>query len=134
MSALPIDHRLAPARRGGSAVVLRFPIERTGNAAAAPAAGLRITRRGRLAVTLLVATVLAIAGGTSATRAAAGSEAPRPVDTVLVMPGDTLWSIAGAVAGPGEDVRDVIAEIVDVNDLPTSAVFAGQELTVPRAG
>lgn len=132
MSALPID-RPVPLR-GGAAGVLQFPPPWRCPLPPAPvvAAPLRITRRGRLVITLLVCAVLAVAGVVAAFRALAGAEAPVvPVKSVLVLPGDTLWSIAGTVAEPGEDVLDVIADIVEMNDLETSAVFVGQRLTVP---
>ena len=38
------------------------------------------------------------------------------VQSVVVQPGDTLWSIAGAVAGDG-DVRAVVDRIQELNGL-----------------
>lgn len=137
MSALPVDFpvRPLPARRG-DAVVLPFPGHRVRRAAPARAArpALRITRRGRLSITLAFAVVLAALGVAGGSQALAGSETqPVPVQSVTVLPGDTLWSIAQQGAAPGEDVRDVIAEIVELNGLESSAVYAGQQLTVPLA-
>lgn len=126
MSALPMDYPLAPAR---GAVVLQFPTARVRRPAPAP---LRITRRGRLVVTLGMTALLAAVGLVGASQAVAGQEASSvPVEQVTVVPGDTLWSIAAAVAEPGSDVRDVVAEIAELNALPTSQVFAGQHLVVP---
>jgi hypothetical protein len=138
MSALPVDFpvRPLPARRG-DAVVLPFPGHRVRRAAPArPAAqpALRVTRRGRLTITLAFALVLAAVGVAGGSQALAGSETqPVPVHAVTVLPGDTLWSLAEQGASPGEDVRDVIAEIVELNGLESSAVYAGQQLTVPVA-
>jgi hypothetical protein len=134
MSALPVDFpvRPLPARRG-DAVVLPFPGHRVRRAAPARPA-MRITRRGRLTITLAFALVLAAVGVAGGSQALAGSEAqPVPVHAVTVLPGDTLWSLAEQGASPGEDVRDVIAEIVELNGLESSAVYAGQQLTVPVA-
>ncbi|MFE6736828.1 LysM peptidoglycan-binding domain-containing protein [Microbacterium sp. NPDC057650] len=96
---------------------------------------LRMTRRGRRVLSALVAAPIAfgiayagIAGGS----ALASGEHAAPVDfeTVLVMPGDTLWSIAGEVA-PGTDPRDVIDEISSLNNLHGGALQVGQVLAIP---
>ncbi|MGY1987313.1 LysM peptidoglycan-binding domain-containing protein [Blastococcus sp. SYSU DS0669] len=49
---------------------------------------------------------------------------------VIVEPGDTLWSIAGAVA-EGRDVRDVIVDIRQLNRLDTAQITPGQVLLLP---
>ncbi|MFM9786023.1 LysM peptidoglycan-binding domain-containing protein, partial [Streptomyces scabiei] len=49
---------------------------------------------------------------------------------VTVMPGDTLWSIAGEIA-PDADPRDVVDEIIRLNALPSGAVAAGERLALP---
>jgi nucleoid-associated protein YgaU len=101
-------------------------------AAAAPAAPVRLTRRGRLVVTLLFVlalTVLAtVFGATSAATGEAGT--PVPTRTVVVQEGDTLWAIAGEVAAPG-DVREMVHRIQELNALPGSGLTLGQELAVP---
>jgi hypothetical protein len=137
MTALPVDYpvRPLPARQGG-AVVLPFPGHRVRRPAPAPQPRptLRITRRGRLAITLALTVVLAALGFAGGSEALArGKAQPVPVRAVTVLPGDTLWSVADQVTPPGEDVRDVIAEIADLNGLESSAVYAGQQLTVPLA-
>ncbi|HIY94166.1 MAG TPA: LysM peptidoglycan-binding domain-containing protein, partial [Candidatus Rothia avicola] len=50
--------------------------------------------------------------------------------TVTVVHGDTLWSIAADVA-PGEDSRDVINRIMQINDLTSAQLVPGQVLEVP---
>lgn len=138
MSAVTVDHvtdRPFAGRRQRDAVVLAFPISRVRPALAGPAAPLRITRRGRLALTLLVSTVAAAVVGVLGTGQATAGDAVRDAAAVevVVVPGDTLWGIASESASPGEDVRDVIAEIVELNGLPSSGVVAGQTLVVPAA-
>lgn len=97
----------------------------------APAA-VRLTRRGRLLLTLLflvaVTVVLTVFGATSA----ATGEAGRPVPTrqVVVEPGDTLWGIASEAAEPGQ-VRTMVHRIQELNALSGSGLAAGQELAVP---
>ena len=142
MSAVTIDHLLAPVRvrPARPAVVIPFP---AGAREAVPAAGprLRITRRGRLVVTVAVvlavsavavtALVPAPSGGAGAGRAPV---AMQELQHVVVTPGDTLWEIASSLSAPGQDVRDLIADIRELNGLETSGVVAGQELLIPAAG
>lgn len=97
---------------------------------------LRMTRRGRRVLSALVAAPIAlgiayagIAGGSAL--ASGEHAAPVDFDTVMVMPGDTLWSIAGEVA-PGADPRDVIDEISGLNNLHGGVLQVGQELAVPQ--
>jgi nucleoid-associated protein YgaU len=52
------------------------------------------------------------------------------VSSVVVEPGDTLWSIAESVAG-GADVRDVVDRIQELNRLDGSSLVPGQVLQLP---
>ena len=92
---------------------------------------LHLTRRGRLVVLLLA--VAAVFAGTFAASgaAASGPEAAPVVERYLVAPGDTLWRIAEGLAAPGEDVRDVVRELVLLNRLPSTGLTAGQEIVLP---
>jgi Tfp pilus assembly protein FimV len=49
----------------------------------------------------------------------------------VVESGDTVWSIAGEVAGNEQDVRVVVDAIEELNDLEGSAVVPGQVLRLP---
>ncbi|MFE6997748.1 LysM peptidoglycan-binding domain-containing protein [Microbacterium sp. NPDC057659] len=96
---------------------------------------LRMTRRGRRVLSALVATPVAIGiayAGIAGGSALASGERTAPVDfeTVMVMPGDTLWSIAGEVA-PGADPRDVVDEINSLNNLHGGVLQVGQEIAIP---
>jgi hypothetical protein len=101
----------------------------------------RLTRRGRVVVTgfivagvLLVAALawLALAGPAQAAGPGARSGSVyRNLATVVVRPGQTLWSIA-VRAEPGADPRVVIREIADLNALSGTVVEPGQQLLVPR--
>ncbi len=95
-------------------------------------ARLRLTRRARrLAAVVLLATGVAlgswlgplVGGGGDDLRLAGGS-------SVVVQPGDTLWSIASALHGDG-DVRAVIDEIQELNGLTGADVLPGQTLLLP---
>lgn len=52
--------------------------------------------------------------------------------TVTVRPGDTLWSIAAAHAGPNADVQEVVDRISDANHLHGGTLQPGQHLRVPE--
>jgi hypothetical protein len=101
---------------------------------------LRITRRGRLVLTTLVIGPLVTLGvvggvvaGLSATSAVAtSSSASAEFDYLTINAGESLWQVAERIA-PSSDPRDVIAEIVSLNQLPTSSVEAGQRIAIPAA-
>ena len=61
--------------------------------------------------------------------AGAGS-APTAAVTVVVRPGDTVWSIASRHAG-GEDIRTEVAQILSRNGLPRRSIQPGETLVVP---
>lgn len=100
---------------------------------AAPA-GLRLTARGRRALVLLV--MLLLVGLVLAGRAvAAGASADAvAVQTYTVAPGETLWGIAARVAGPNEDVRDVVIQLKDLNRMGSADLRAGEQILLPAQG
>lgn len=109
---------VAIANPGPAPLALRLPAD--------------VYRRRRLAVAglVLVLVVLASALASSLLGAAAADRlAAEPVATVSVVvePGDTVWSLAESVA-PGADPRPVVDAIVDANG--GAALTAGQRLTL----
>lgn len=54
--------------------------------------------------------------------------------TYVVQGGDTLWDIAVVHTAPGDDVRDLIHDIREINDLDTSMIIVGQVLEIPVSG
>jgi Tfp pilus assembly protein FimV len=103
--------------------------------AARPESGIRLTRRGRIVVRAAASTlavVAVLAGVLILDRPAqAGSQAhPVPVAYHVVLPGETLWQIAGEAA-PKVDRRDTVARILELNALSTAAVSPGQRIAVP---
>ncbi len=104
----------------------------------------QLTRRGRFVLfgipaiavaAVMVFVSLAIILGSIATPAQASAKYPA-VDmadyavSVTVLQGDSLWSIARA-SNPNGDVRDVVREIVALNELGSGVLQAGQHLYVP---
>ena len=111
-----------------------------------PSAGL--TRRGRLARTLLVLSLSIVLGAGFAMKAGAGdagasgsdvlsaakingsSDSAKTYIVVTVAAGETLWSLASAMADGG-DVQTLVADIASANSLSGVDVEAGQKLRIP---
>ena len=109
-----------------------------------PSAGL--TRRGRLARTLLVLSLSIVLGAGFAMKAGAGDSAGgsgvlsaakingssevKSYVVVTVAAGETLWSLASQMADGG-DVQALVAEITSANSLKGVDVTAGQKLRIP---
>jgi len=91
-------------------------------------AGTHLTRRGRLVVISLFTILLALAFGAGRVSAVPVRSAPRP--TVVVQPGDTMWSIAARVASGG-DVRARVEQIAALNGVAAQALVPGEQLAVP---
>ncbi|MGX5358927.1 LysM peptidoglycan-binding domain-containing protein [Kocuria sp. KH4] len=132
-----------------SAVVARRPrslggparaVRRARASAGASRAPLVLTRRGRLvllglpvlagsAALVVLAVIFLVPSTATATSepvAGAGTE------QATVHPGQSLWDLA-VQADPERDPRDVMDEIVELNDLDSSVLQAGQLLEVPAA-
>ncbi|GAA2005775.1 LysM peptidoglycan-binding domain-containing protein [Microbacterium ulmi] len=98
---------------------------------------LRLTQRGRrllaalAALPAVVALALAIIGG-GAAMAARDAVPASSFETVTVLEGDSLWSIAQDVA-PDADPRDVVDAFVRLNALGGVTLTPGQELAIPAA-
>ena len=93
---------------------------------------LRLTQRGRRVITVLVAAplvVLALAAALNGGMATA-TDSSAPTQYVSVEEGQSLWQLAASIA-PGADPRDVIAEIVSINQLDSAQIFPGQQLALP---
>ncbi|MFF1251731.1 LysM peptidoglycan-binding domain-containing protein [Pseudarthrobacter sp. NPDC058329] len=99
---------------------------------------LRLTRRGKVVLigiplVLLAALLLSLAGFFNSPAKASDSVSDlsvTPTVTVTVQPGESLWAIAGSIA-PERDARDVVADIVQLNNLTAGSVLPGQQLYVP---
>jgi nucleoid-associated protein YgaU len=87
--------------------------------------GRRVVRLGRLVVVLLLA--LAVSLGLAVV--AHGGTAP-VYSTVVVQPGDTLWSIA-AERYPSDDVRARVQDIESANGLGGPIIRVGETLRLP---
>ena len=81
---------------------------------------------------LLVAGLAVVAGVLMINRPAeAGSEIHQvPVSYHVVLPGETLWGLAGEVA-PNADRGDTIADLMELNALSVPTLAAGQRIALP---
>ena len=103
-----------------------------GFAGGAQRSHLRMTARGRAVLLTLVAAPLVVAAlalGLNA-GAATGTSSSTPLQTVTVVGGETLWGLAHQIA-PTADPRDVIANIMSVNQLSTADIQPGEKLEIP---
>ncbi|WP_394942198.1 LysM peptidoglycan-binding domain-containing protein [Psychromicrobium sp. YIM B11713] len=96
---------------------------------------LKLTRRGRfllfgLPLMLLAVAALVLLGfATTSAHAGVGSVGTGTAQ-VTVQAGDSIWSIAAANAAD-RDPREVVAEIVELNNLDSSVLLPGQQIFVP---
>ena len=93
---------------------------------------MRLSRRGRLARTLVVLSlaitmISGFAAQSGANQVANASEAN--YITVVVAPGETLWSLAAATGA--DDLQGMVNEIREVNNLKGFDLQAGEKLRVP---
>jgi hypothetical protein len=102
-------------------------------------APLRLTRRGRLVVTVLLVAVFSaavllltalVSGRAQATNHGEPRAGYQGMHKIVVRPGQTMWSIAAA-AEPTADPRSVVQEIMSANALDGPGITAGQLLWVP---
>lgn len=56
---------------------------------------------------------------------------PGPSADHAVRPGESLWEIAAEHAAPGSDLRVVVDEIIELNQLEGGDIQAGQRILVP---
>jgi hypothetical protein len=91
-------------------------------------------RRRRVQLTLCIAFLISVCIFTMYTNKAdvrASCNWAEPTE-MIVIPGDTLWSIAATIPGSEHaDLRQVIYEIKKLNNISTSKLIPGQVLLVP---
>jgi len=97
----------------------------------APVSSMRLTRRGRVVVLALGFLIVCASVLFSSTAVANDPDPGVEVTTATVAQGETLWHLARDIAQPGEDLRDVVTLIKELNDLDSSQVQIGQQLLLP---
>lgn len=130
----PLGANVSGAGQSDNVIFVNF-LNAASVARAVPRTRLRLTRRGRRVMAALVALPVVVAafafalngGGAIAT----AETAPNSFTYVTVEAGQSLWQLAQALA-PAADPRDVIAEIVSLNQI-NGDIQPGQRLAIPQA-
>lgn len=100
----------------------------------------RLTRRGRVAMVmaavLAVLVVLSVVQVISASTSTSANQvvlvaAQQQSNSVVVKPGDTLWTIATREM-PGLDPREAVVALREANGITGGEIVAGQRLQLPR--
>lgn len=112
----------------------------TGSAMPVRAPRLRLTPRGRAVFTTLaaaplvaIALFLGLGGGDAVAGQFVSGQAGADAASftyVSIAPGQSLWQLAEQVA-PNADPREVVADILALNQLRSADVQPGQELAIP---
>jgi hypothetical protein len=110
----------------------RGPVVEAGPGRRRARVGVRLTRRARLLAAVLSLALGVAIGSWLGPLLAGDGDGLRlaGVQSVVVEPGDTLWSIASGVAGTA-DVREVVDRIQQLNDLHGTVLIPGQVLELP---
>lgn len=120
------------ARQSDNVIFVNF-LPAAAAAVAAPRTRLRLTRRGRRVMVALVALPIVVAAFTFALNGggaiATAETSPNSFTYVTVEAGQSLWRLAQTLA-PTADPRDVIAEIVSLNQIQ-GEIQPGQRLAIP---
>lgn len=99
-----------------------------------PTPRLRLTRRGRLVLSSIFVVPLAaltLATALSGGMATANSDiASDSFEYVTVQAGQSLWEVAESIA-PSSDPRDVISDIVRLNQLQNAELHPGDQIAIP---
>lgn len=128
MSAAAAWEQATPADLPGRPRLRLVP---TGDAVPAPARRrLRVTRRGRLALTVTALVLIAVAAYSAWASRAEASTAGAPEHVVTVTHGQSLSQVARREM-PGVPVDQAVARLAQTNHLPTDQVMSGQRLVVP---
>lgn len=91
-------------------------------------------RRHNVVLAMLLATMLAWFGvGAWSARTAQSDAGTTGMTSYIVKPGDTLWSYASSITPQGQDVSETVDELIELNDLDSGALQAGQRIIVPHA-
>lgn len=129
-AAVAWDDTIAPARVPGRP---RLHLVPTGDAVPARAPRrLRFTRRGRLAMTLTVAVLVAVAAFSAWSSLATAAPAGAATHVVTVESGQSLSEIA-AREMPGVRTDDAVLRLVKANHLQNDQIMTGQTLVVPAS-
>lgn len=84
----------------------------------------------RAVVIIAVALSLSLHAVSSGATASDGPESVVEFSYVTVQPGDSMWTLAERFAQQ-QDPRDWISDVVALNGLHSTSLFAGQQIAIP---
>ena len=82
-------------------------------------------------ITILVLVVSMIIGALFPVAAFSESSGRSYVE-VCVKDGDTLWELAKTYGNSGKDIREIIYEICNINNINASGLTEGQHIIIPQ--
>ena len=91
---------------------------------------LQMRRRRRFFSSIFLVIIIGLSFASVNSSIARGSESPRYIQ-VTVQAGDTIWKIAKDNASKERDIRDLVYEIREINNLSTTSLKPGQIIKVP---
>jgi len=91
---------------------------------------IRRLRKGRCTIVLLLLMLFAMLLAGWLPKATAADEG-RPMQTIIVAPGDTLWSLIQKHYDYQGDIRRAIYEVKQINELQEAMIVPGQTLLIP---
>ncbi|AZS14978.1 LysM peptidoglycan-binding domain-containing protein [Paenibacillus lutimineralis] len=91
-----------------------------------------LSRTAKRTMLVLVLLLLTCTGVVSAFASSTDNANKKPLETVIVMPGDTLWEIASEHKPQGKDIRKYIDTIKRANGKHLSSIQAGEVLVLPN--
>lgn len=90
----------------------------------------RLNARGKV-MAFLLGLALILGGLGIGAQFAQSSTGPQAVVSYTVRPGDSVWTYAASITPPGEDVNANVDRIMEINNLSTPNLQAGDRLLVP---
>ena len=93
---------------------------------------MRLTMRGKVVFSSLIAGVVVFSTliFSSSDASARSADIQDKHNYVTVLTGDTLWDLAATI-DPQGDPRDLVFELMDINNLASAELSPGQELLIP---
>lgn len=94
---------------------------------------IRKSRKARKNALLVLTMTLIVGLGTIAMGAQGGKAGQVCYESVLIHPGDTLWTIAEEYKAEGTKTEHMVEDILQLNGMRTTKIRSGEHILVPVA-